>query len=308
MAYVPLNISIYSAAFAGAMAQCVIRTGASPTLAPPPDYTDYVAVAAAWAQAVDVAWTATPSTDFDARSIQTVSSVYHVTHPVPPSLLVFYSDPTNWATPAAALVAAVRTGSTNLITTQNINPPPGVAANRAEGYGAPTATVNSGGIIGAMKLVAKTSGMFAAGWNFVYNALATDLIQCTTTIYVDNVAGTPMTLGNVTQVGFGSDGYAEPGNTAVTDNGVFLASAAAGITLLNANAGFAADVKALTMGASPATAAIFTWGGVVGRNLTSAGNERPVPIGKTCCLTISVTDNHGAQPTNSAVTGFMFEL
>jgi hypothetical protein len=308
MAYAPLNIDIYSAAFAGAMAQCVIRTGVSPTLAPPPDYTDYVAVAAAWAEEVDTIWTAAPSSKFDNDAIQVVSNVYHMAHPVPPGDLAAAAVAAYWVDPATALVTAVQTGDTNLTTLQNINPLPKVAGNRTEGYGQPTAVVTSGNIVAAMKLVAKSSGMFAAGWNFVYNGLSTDLLECITTVWVDNVAGVPITLSNATAIGYGTDALAEPGNVVVADNNVYMANAAAGILLANANAGFILDRKPLTMGAAPATGAIFTWNGTVGRNIQSPGAERPVPIGKTCCITFAVTDNHGASTTNSSITGYMFEL
>lgn len=309
MPYTPLNINVFSSAFAGAMAQAVIRTGVSPVISPVPDYSAYAAVAAAWAQAVDTVWGAVASSDFENNGIQTVSTVYHTTHPVAPGDLAAASVAAFWTDPATALVGAVRTyGTVNMVTIQNVNPPPGVAANRTEGYGSPTAVVTSGNNIGAMKLVAKTSGMFACGWNFVYNALNTDLIECQTSVFVDNVAGVPITLNNATAVGYGTDGLAEPGNVAVTDNNVYLATAAAGITLNNANAGFLLDRKPLTMGAAPATGAVYSWSGTVGRNLQSIGNERPVPIGKTCCITFLMTDNHGAQTTNSSITGYMFEL
>ena len=111
MPYAPLNASIYSAAYSGAMAQCVIRTGASATLSPPPDYTNYVAVADAWAQAVDVAWAGLPSTEFQDQAIETESETYHTTHPVRPADLAAASLPAYWTIPAAALVAAVNTAT-----------------------------------------------------------------------------------------------------------------------------------------------------------------------------------------------------
>lgn len=132
MTYAPLNSDIYSAAFAGAMAQCVIRTGQSPTLSPPPTYTSYVAVADAWAQAVDIVWTALPATTFEINAIQTESETYHTTHPVKPSELVFYSNPANWAIPATALVAAVRTGTTPTEIPQNFVPVTPVTSNFTE--------------------------------------------------------------------------------------------------------------------------------------------------------------------------------
>jgi len=309
MAYVPLNVNVFSSAFAGAMAQAVIRTGQSPILSPVPNYTNYAAVAAAWAQAVDTVWTAVPSTDFENNAIQTVSTVYHTTHPVAPGDLAAAAVAAYWTDPATALVAAVRTyGTVNMITVQNVNPPPGVAANRTEGYGQPTAIPTTGNIVGAMKLVAKTSGMFHAGWNFVYNALSTDSVECITTVWVDNVAGVPITLNDATAIGYGTDGFAEPGNVAVTDNNVYVATAVGGITLNNANAGFILDRKPIVIAAAPATGVIYSWSSTVGRNIQGIGLERPVPVGKTCCITFAVTDNHGAQTTNSSVTGFMFEL
>jgi hypothetical protein len=181
-------------------------------------------------------------------------------------------------------------------------------SNRAEGFGQPGVVVTSGGIIGAMKLVAKTSGMFLAGWNLVYNALKTDLVECIITVYVDNVAGVPLTLTNALQIGYGANGTAQPGHIIVQDNGVFLANDPGGILLTGANEGFPLDRKPIVLGDIPQTAAILTWSNIIGRSMTSDNNERSVPVGKTCCITLAVTDNHGAQPTNSSVTGYMVEL
>ena len=180
-------------------------------------------------------------------------------------------------------------------------------ANRAEGFGQPGVVVASGNIIGAMKLVAKSSGMFLAGWNLIYNGLKTDLVECIVTVYVDDVAGTPMTLANAIQVGYGANGLAQPGAIQVVDNGVFMATDPAGILLTGANSGFPLDRKPIVLGDLPATAVAFAWNNIVGRSMTSDNNERPVPVGKTCCITLAVTDNHGPQPTGN-VSGFMVEL
>jgi hypothetical protein len=119
MPYVPTNEKIYAAAFAGAMAQCVIRTGISPTLSPVPSYVAYANVASAWAEAVDTAWASATSSYYEDHGIQSVSSVYHMAHPVQPSELVFYSSAINWAIPAIALVAAIRTVSPTVSTIYN---------------------------------------------------------------------------------------------------------------------------------------------------------------------------------------------
>lgn len=111
MTYAALNNEIYSAAYAGAMSQCVIRTGQSPTLSPPPVYTSYTAIADAWAQAVDIAWAGLPSTDFQNHAIETESETYHTTHPVAPGDLAAAALPAYWTIPAIALVAAVNTAA-----------------------------------------------------------------------------------------------------------------------------------------------------------------------------------------------------
>ncbi len=109
MTYVALNNEIYSAAYAGAMSQCVIRTGQSPNLSPPPVYTSYTAIADAWAQAVDIAWAGLPSSNFQNHAIETESETYHTTHPVAPADLAAAALPAYWTIPATAIVAAVNT-------------------------------------------------------------------------------------------------------------------------------------------------------------------------------------------------------
>lgn len=123
MAYVPLNVNVYSAAFAGAMAVMCNPAGAAITDPLTADYAPFAAAAAAWAQAVDVAWTAAPiPNSYDVQCIQQLSAAYHTSHPIAPSQLATFSIQANWTIPAVALVAAVRQGDANF-TTQGIVPP-----------------------------------------------------------------------------------------------------------------------------------------------------------------------------------------
>lgn len=117
MPYIPLNINVYTAAFAGAMASMCNPNGAAIIDPTSNDYAPIASIAAAWAQAVDIAWTATPlPNEYDIECIQALSAMYHGGHPSVPL-------GTNWTLPATALVAAVRQGDTKL-TSLSITPPP----------------------------------------------------------------------------------------------------------------------------------------------------------------------------------------
>lgn len=306
MAYSPLNINVYSAAFAGAMAGIGVPSGAFIVDPATADYASAAAVAAAFAQAVDTAWGAvTVPNSYDLACISEASSQLFSrgASPLTGNTLL----QANWTTVAIALVAMVQQGDTNFAS-QNITPPGIAGANRAYGQGgATTAGQPTITVIAAMKLIAKSSGLFKAWLNMSWAALAAaDVGTLTIKVFTDNVAGTPLTLGNVGSVGFGSNGVAQPGNVAVNNNGPFTSNAGAGITITGANAGYTDDTKVITEGTA-AVGAILTWENIVGLAAPVAGSETPIPIGKTCLVTVSLTNSVAARATGNISLG-MFEL
>jgi hypothetical protein len=305
MPYTPLNINVYSAAFSGAMAAMCSPWGSAVVNPSSPSYTRQVAAAAAWAQAVDAAWaliTAQQPSGYDSLGLTLMSQTYHSTHPIAPQDLAAFATVTNWTIPARAIVAAVSQGHANLTTIQNITPPPLPNGNRAEGGGNP-AVINAGAIrIAGMKLIAKNSGMFLAGFNFRYDAVAADAITFQVQVWTDTVPGVPLTFTDATQTGFGSDGTAQPGNVAVADNGLYVSNIAAGLTVTGGSAMYNANVVA--MGATGVT--VLDWNGVTGVGSPAVGNEHPTPIGQTLALVVSI--NNAAARTLGAVSGYMIEL
>lgn len=314
MAYVPFNVLVYQAAFAGAIAGLVNPIGAAIVDPNTTDYAPIAGVAAVFAQAVDTAFNPTAPNGFDTDGIKFLSQLYHSTHP-----LGFAANPTpgntpalnqaNWTVVATAIVAAVKAGDTNF-GTQGITPGglvTGGSSNRAYGAGgATTAAAATITAIAACKLIAKTSGIFKAWCNFSYaGATAADVITLTVKVFTDAVAGTPLTLVGAASIGFGSNGVAQPGNVAVNNNGAFAANVGAGITLTGANAGYTADTKTFTQGTG-AAGAIIEWDNIIG-SLAPAATESPFALGTTCCFTVSVTNSVAARATGNIDIG-MFEM
>lgn len=303
MAYSPKNIAIYSAAFAGAVAGCGVGSAAivDPTTA---DYAPIVAVAAAWAQAVDTAWgNVTIANSYDAGAIQECSVQYFESRPPFPAAAPFTTQ-ANWTTTATAVVALVQQGDVNASTIQNITLPGSAGSNRAYGSGTATtagqATIT---VIAAVKLIAKSSGIFRGYCTLSYAALAAgDQATMTAKVFTDAVAGTPLTLGNNGAIGFGANGVAQPGAVAVNNNGPFTANAGAGITIAGASAGYTLDTKVITEG----TAAVgyeFVFESVFGVAAPGAGAESPFTLGTTCLSTISLTNTVAARATGNITLG-----
>jgi hypothetical protein len=305
MVYNPNNVNVYAAAFAGAVAGTGVPNGAfivDPTAA---DYASPVSVAAAFAQAVDTAWGGIIAANgYDLAAIQVASSNLFTRGPgypiVPP-----VNTQANWTTVAIALVALVREGDVNA-GTQHITLPGG--ANRAYGTGGATtagqATIT---VIAAVKLIAKSSGLFKAWCNMAWDALtAADVGTITIKVFTDAVAGTPLTLAANGSIGFGSNGVAQPGNVAVNNNGPFTANNGTGIVPTGASAGYTDDVKAITEGTA-AVGAILTWDNIVGLAAPSNAGETPIPLGQTCLVTVSLTNSVAARATGNISLG-MYEL
>lgn len=124
MPYTPLNVNVYSAAFAGAMAAMCNPTGAAIVDSASANYANFCLVAEAWAQAVDTAWGITPApNEFDVNCLQSLSAAYHSSHPIAPQASSVFSNPANWTIAARAAVAVVKEGDANFATL-GITPPP----------------------------------------------------------------------------------------------------------------------------------------------------------------------------------------
>jgi len=122
--YVPNNINVFSAAFAGAMSAMSSPYGAAvidPTVI---DYEPYCLAAMSWAEAVDTAWGAIAiPNDVNLHNIRLVSYAYHTTHPIAPHDLPAYSSPTNWAQSATATIAIALEGDANYAAAGLVPPP-----------------------------------------------------------------------------------------------------------------------------------------------------------------------------------------
>ena len=299
MAYVPKNINVYAAAFAGAYAGASVPGGAFIVDPAGGDFNPVATVAGAFAQAVDTVWgAATVANSSDLISIQIASSLlfargagYPVAAPV--------NTQANWTVAATSLVAMVQQGDTFNSGTQNVTPPGVSGSNRAYGSGGATtagqATIT---VVAAAKLIAKGSGIFKYDVNLSWAALAAaDVGTLTVKVFTDAVAGTPLTLGNVGAIGFGSNGVAQPGNVAVNNNGAFTANAGAGITITGANAGYTIDTKAVTQGTA-AVGAVLESDNIFG--VTAPGTpEAPFPVGQTALVTVSLTNSVAARATGN---------
>jgi hypothetical protein len=301
--YVPLNIQVFSAAFAGAMASVVSSGPVADTTQA--DYANYAAIASAVAQAVDTQWGANPASAYELGCLQALVNNYWINRNPSPASLAGYQTVANFTALANAFVAIVKSGDTQL-TANNIAAPGLAGSSRAYGSGGATtagqATIT---VIAAAKLISRMSGVFQAWASISYAAAAAaDVVTFTAKIFTDAVAGTPLTLGNAAQIGFGSNGIAQPGNVAVNNNGAFASNNGAGITLTGASAGFTADSKVETVGTA-AVGAFYAWNNCVGQAASAAGNENPIPNGQTCCLTLSVTNSAAARATGNISIGLI---
>lgn len=272
------------------------------------DYAAYAGIASTFAQAIDTAWTAAAASSFDTGCIYAMCEAYWTNRNPSPSSLAAFTIVANFTSAANAIVAAVKAGDAQLVLNQVTATPGSSAQNRAEGSGAATtagqATIT---VIAAVKLIAKTSGVFQAWCNFSYAAAtAADVVTVTMKTLTDAVPGTPLTLGAAGSIGFGSNGVAQPGNVAVNNNGPFTANNATGITIAGASAPVTVDTKVETIGTA-AVGAFCTWQNNVGVALAVAGNENPFAIGTTALVTMSITNSAAARATGNICIG-MFEL
>lgn len=122
MPYTPLNVNVYAAAFAGAVAGIGVPAGAFITDPVTGNYVTIAAVAAAYAQAVDTAWGAGVANAYDVAAILDGSTNIFTRGPGHP-LVGAVTTQANWTIVALALVALVRQGDTDAIA-EGITLPP----------------------------------------------------------------------------------------------------------------------------------------------------------------------------------------
>lgn len=122
MPYVPLNVNVYAAAFAGATAGIGVPTGAFITDPVAADYVTIVGVAAAYAEAVDQAWGAGVANSYDLAAILDGSTNIFTRGPGHP-LVGAVTTQANWTIVAMALVALVREGDADAIAEGIVLPP-----------------------------------------------------------------------------------------------------------------------------------------------------------------------------------------
>jgi len=122
MTYSPLNINVYTAAFAGAVAGTGIPTGAFITDPVSDDYGLPISVATVFAQAVDTAWGANSANTYDIEAITDASDNLFARGagwPIEGAVIT----QANWTIVAVALVAMIRKGD-SMATAGGITFPP----------------------------------------------------------------------------------------------------------------------------------------------------------------------------------------
>src|SRR5208337_2137146 len=118
--YVPKQILVFTAAFAGALAGMGVSDRV-PTDTTPTDYAGLTSVAGAFAQSFDTTWGVTAPTQLDIETIEAVcEAVWEGRAPQPSTQTL---NPTNYTGLCEALLAIVQEGSA-YFTSQGIVPPP----------------------------------------------------------------------------------------------------------------------------------------------------------------------------------------
>ena len=124
MTYSPLNINVYTAAFAGAVAGTGIPSGAFITDPVSDDYGLPISVATVFAQAVDTAWGANSANTYDIEAItDAADNLFARGAGWPIEGAVITQD--NWTIVAVALVAMIRKGDSTATAGGIVFPPLG---------------------------------------------------------------------------------------------------------------------------------------------------------------------------------------
>ncbi len=111
MAYSPLNLKVFTAAFAGALAGMGV-SGKTPTSAVSTDYAGLATTAGAFAQKFDTTWNAVVPTTYQVEAIQEACEAAWQER-VPPAVAPFITAAV-YANEVAALIAVITAGSTYL--------------------------------------------------------------------------------------------------------------------------------------------------------------------------------------------------
>jgi hypothetical protein len=122
MAYVPVNLDMFIAAYAGTMYGITANNAAitDPTVA---DYANAAIISGAFAQACDIAWNnaATPD-QLDVQMLQSSCANYWLGRTATPVTIASFDLNTSWTVPANAIVALIKAGEAYMAA-QGIVPP-----------------------------------------------------------------------------------------------------------------------------------------------------------------------------------------
>ena len=136
MIYSPQNKTVYTAAYAGAVAGIAAsqRTPTDPLSTDPPTVGE-ASLAGAWAQELDTQWAGESSSTLDVLAIEECSAAVFIGSS-PPAVEPFLT-PSNWAVPVAAVIAIVKAGEA-YFTSQGITPDPWPTGSGGSGTTGPT--------------------------------------------------------------------------------------------------------------------------------------------------------------------------
>jgi hypothetical protein len=114
MTYIPLNVNVYTAAFAGAIAGSGVPDGSFIVDPVSGDYAPAANIAAVFAQAVDTAWGVTTANQYDVDAIEEVCTNI-LTKGGGAPMTGAVTTQANWTVVATAIVALVRAGDAKAI-------------------------------------------------------------------------------------------------------------------------------------------------------------------------------------------------
>lgn len=146
MTYTPQNKTVYTAAYAGAIAG-IAASQRTPTDSVPTDTPTVgeAALAGAWAEELDTQWAGASSSTLDVLSIEECSAAVFIGN-CPPAVQPF-TTPSNWSVPVAAVIAIVKAGEA-YFTSQGVTPDPWPTGGGGSGTTGPTGPTGHTGSTG----------------------------------------------------------------------------------------------------------------------------------------------------------------
>jgi hypothetical protein len=298
MAYLYKNLFVFNQAFAGAVAGLLAQSAQPPVA--PNTYASTIAIAGAWAQAVDTAWGTVANPDqFEYAEIFAYSNdLFEVYDPQPNTGITGIGSSTNpatYAASAAALVAAggvLAAGETYLAAIGvPIAPIPGGSTGNyvtidAGLPGTPTSAAPASYAIAAIVTTPLASGMFRVTASVTMTDSSSELVTLKLFAAEQGVAGTPITLtGGTAAAQLGG------GVVPVTTEGQVATATTVPIALVGATVAKTLSTKSLQAVATDAITISIT--GIYSFSVGVA-SKIPFVLDETCCLYLGVTAAAGA--------------